>query len=132
MSSLPLRMLFNIRVLPIIYMSVISSNNSNTQGRGIHWSDTRQQSVENVPKGVQYRRGEPDSCRPLRQPPRTCAPFSPNEDHKHYIRFWGHEVPAGLINEEPLGQNTSLPFSTLESQCVHMCYRYMDHHRMIS
>jgi hypothetical protein len=138
MSSLPLRMLFNIRVLTIIYMRAILSNNSHAQGHGMHLAIKGeiqgQQSIGNKPKGVRCRRGEPDSYRLLRLPPRTCAPFSPNEDHKHYIRFWGHEVPAGLINEESPRQNTetSLPFSTLGSQSAHMCYRYMDRHRMIS
>jgi len=91
MSSLPLRMLFNIRVLTIIYMRAILSNNSHAQDRGMHsvikGQTKGQQRVENEPKGVQCRQGEPDSCRLLRRPPRTCAPFSPNEDRKHYIRF---------------------------------------------
>jgi hypothetical protein len=40
----------------------------------------------------------------------------------------------GLINEDSLRFKTepSLPFSTRESQCDHMCYRYMGRHQMIS
>ena len=93
-------MLFNIRVLTIIYMRAILSNNFHAQDRGMHsvfkGQTQRQQSVRNKkePKEVRYRQGGSDSCRLLRQPPRTCAPFSPTEDRKHYIRFWGHGVPV--------------------------------------